>query len=93
MFLPESSQVSVANEEALRASGLGIENMDADELTEMLEGDAEEVDFLSRRSDGNYGMARPGEDDFYFPRNSFELVDEVELIPSQAGHTDNRSKV
>jgi cell cycle checkpoint control protein RAD9A len=57
LFLPKSSQVSVANEEALRAFSLGIENMDADELTEMLEGDAEGVDFLSQRSDGNYRMA------------------------------------
>jgi hypothetical protein len=67
--------------------------MDAEELTEMLEGDAEEVDFYSQRSNGNYGMARPEEGDFYGARDSFELVDEVEIVPTQAGNADSRSKV
>lgn len=50
LFLP-SSQVSIAHlsqqaEEAIRGSGLGIENMDADEFLDMLEGEGEEVDFV-----------------------------------------------
>ena len=44
LFLP-SSQMSAADEELLRSTGLGIENMDAQELTDMLEGEGEEVDF------------------------------------------------
>lgn len=44
LFLP-SSQMSAADEELLRSTGLGIEAMDARELTDMLEGEGEEVDF------------------------------------------------
>lgn len=44
LFLP-SSQMSAADEESLRLTGLGIENMNDAELTEMLEGEGEEVDF------------------------------------------------
>jgi cell cycle checkpoint control protein RAD9A len=44
LFLP-SSQMSAADEEILRSTGLGIENMDAQELADMLEGEGEEVDF------------------------------------------------
>jgi len=44
LFLP-SSQMSAADEELLRSTGLGIEAMDAQELTDMLEGEGEEVDY------------------------------------------------
>ncbi|KAF8813922.1 hypothetical protein BYT27DRAFT_7250794 [Phlegmacium glaucopus] len=44
LFLP-SSQMSAADEELLRSTGLGIEAMDAQELTDLLEGEGEEVDF------------------------------------------------
>ena len=44
LFLP-SSQMSTADEELLRSTGLGIENMDEQELADMLEGEGEEVDF------------------------------------------------
>jgi cell cycle checkpoint control protein RAD9A len=44
LFLP-SSQMSAADEELLRSTGLGIETMDAQELADMLEGEGEEVDF------------------------------------------------
>ena len=44
LFLP-SSQMSAADEELLRSTGLGIEAMDEQELTDMLEGEGEEVDF------------------------------------------------
>ncbi|KAF9050067.1 Rad9-domain-containing protein [Panaeolus papilionaceus] len=44
LFLP-SSQMSDAQLEVLRSTGLGIEDMTAEELTEMLEGEGVEVDF------------------------------------------------
>ena len=44
LFLP-SSQMSAEGEELLRSTGLVIENMDEKELTDMLEGEGEEVDF------------------------------------------------
>jgi len=44
LFLP-ASQLSVVEEAVIRSAGLGIENMNAAELAEMLEGDGEEVDF------------------------------------------------
>jgi len=44
LFFP-ASQLSVAEEAVIRSTGLGIENMNAAELAEMLEGDGEEVDF------------------------------------------------
>jgi cell cycle checkpoint control protein RAD9A len=44
LFLP-SSQMSAADEELLRSTGLGIESMNEQELTDMLEGEGEEVDF------------------------------------------------
>ena len=44
LFLP-SSQMSAADEELLRSTGLGIETMDEQELADMLEGEGEEVDF------------------------------------------------
>ncbi len=42
LFLP-SSQLSQVNEEAIRQSGLGIENMDREEFLAMLEDEGEEV--------------------------------------------------
>ncbi|KAJ7084342.1 Rad9-domain-containing protein [Mycena belliarum] len=48
LFLPMSSQLSAADEQTIRDTGLGIEDMDADELEMMLEGEGEEV--LSQRT-------------------------------------------
>ncbi|KAJ7703243.1 Rad9-domain-containing protein [Mycena rosella] len=42
LFLPMSSQLSAADEQILRDTGLGIEDMNAEELEMMLEGDGEE---------------------------------------------------
>lgn len=52
LFLPSSqlSQLPPAAEAAIIESGLGIEHMTAEELEDMLEGDAEEVEFVSQRS-------------------------------------------
>lgn len=44
LFLP-SSQISVADEEALKAIGLDADAVDTDQLADLLEGDGEEVDF------------------------------------------------
>ena len=44
LFLP-SSQMSAADEELLRSTNLDIETMNAQELTDMLKGEGEEVDF------------------------------------------------
>ncbi|KAJ3984736.1 Rad9-domain-containing protein [Lentinula detonsa] len=43
LFLPGSSQISVSDEAALRESGLKIEQMSAEEFSEMLEAHGEEV--------------------------------------------------
>ncbi|KAJ7132795.1 Rad9-domain-containing protein [Mycena crocata] len=45
LFLPMSSQLSAADEQIIRDTGLGIEDMNAEELEMMLEGDGEEVAF------------------------------------------------
>jgi cell cycle checkpoint control protein RAD9A len=45
LFLPMSSQLSAADEQMIRDTGLGIEDMNAEELEMMLEGDGEEVVF------------------------------------------------
>jgi len=97
LFLP-GSQNSVANEEALRASGLGIENMDVDELADMLEGDGEEVGLGSQKpaavARSNGGFGRPEEEeDMCGAGDSFELMEETEMIPTQAWNTEIRSKV
>ncbi|KAI0676048.1 Rad9-domain-containing protein [Trametes maxima] len=54
LFLPGSqlSQLPRAAEAAIIESGLGIENMTAEELENMLEGDAEEVEFATQ-TDGH----------------------------------------
>jgi cell cycle checkpoint control protein RAD9A len=109
LFLPGSSQLSVADEEAIRASGLGIESMDAEELQAMLEGDGEEVafDFASQRSaNADYKMPDRGRGDgdsfgtgtMYKEGpddpDSFELlVDETELAPTQSQNSAVQSKV
>ncbi|KAI0640814.1 Rad9-domain-containing protein [Trametes meyenii] len=50
LFLPGSqlSQLPPAAEAAIIESGLGIENMTAEELADMLEGDADEVEFATQ---------------------------------------------
>jgi cell cycle checkpoint control protein RAD9A len=88
LFLPGSSQLSVAHEEAIRSSGLGVEDMNADELTEMMDGEGEEVafDFSSQRPPDqvhqpSYGdtIGETGHSD------SFDLqIDERDFAPTQA---------
>jgi cell cycle checkpoint control protein RAD9A len=87
LFLP-SSQMSAADEELLRSTGLGIEAMDAQELADMLEGEGEEVDF-------SY-MSQPPKDFKTVDKNalhdemqvdgpeSFELVEDAILDATQS---------
>ncbi|KAH9857352.1 Rad9-domain-containing protein [Lenzites betulinus] len=111
LFLPGSqlSQLPPAAEAAIIESGLGIEHMTAEELEDMLEGDAEEVEFVSQRSvpivpdmsqgdPPDAGMGREGwedglegDEDIEFDddlgygqrRDSFELIEDVEMAPTQ----------
>ncbi|KAI0741410.1 Rad9-domain-containing protein [Daedaleopsis nitida] len=103
LFLPSSqlSQLPPAAEAAIIESGLGIEDMTAEEFEAMLEGDAEEVEFGNDRV-GGHGD-RPAEPDYDAfggdgwnaedridfaqdeGRDSFELVDDIEMEPTQHG--------
>lgn len=95
LFLP-SSQLSVADEEAIRDSGLGIESMGADELEALLEGDGEEVafDFGSQREmsqmnsgehggDTNMDDAMEGEEG-RGAGDSFDVIEDMEMEATQA---------
>jgi cell cycle checkpoint control protein RAD9A len=87
LFLPTSSQLSVAHEEAVRSSGLGVENMDADELVQMLDGDGEEVafDFSSQRppNEGHQTSQRYTRDETEYS-DSFDLqIEEGGFEPTQ----------
>ncbi|KAH8108884.1 Rad9-domain-containing protein [Phellopilus nigrolimitatus] len=85
-----ASQLSVADMDAIRESGLGIEDMDADEFAAMLDGEGEEVS-LNRlpqpptTSNGNAnGNSRPGsgsaqEDELEYD----ELDEDSEMGPTQ----------
>jgi len=86
LFYP-LSQLSQADKEVIRASGLGIEDMNQDELEAMLEGEGEEVDFefapsqnLTNVEDGDSAMLSADGD----PEN-FELFEGIgtELGPTQ----------
>ncbi|KAF9527306.1 Rad9-domain-containing protein [Crepidotus variabilis] len=81
LFLPSSSQMTAAEIEVLRATGLGIEDMDADELAEMLDGEGQEVDFSQRHlgpAGGDYmQMDEP---------DSLELVEDTGLPATQSSH-------
>lgn len=74
LFIP-ASQLSAKEEALIRSTGLGIENMNAAELAEMLEGEGEEVDFshLSQPE-----MHTPSQTVFY--NNDFMQVDEPDSL-------------
>jgi cell cycle checkpoint control protein RAD9A len=84
LFYP-LSQLSQADEEVIRGSGLGIENMNKDELEAMLEGEGEEVTFdfagsenLIKVEDADSAMLSGDEPE------SLELVDtSTEFGPTQ----------
>ncbi|KAG6902745.1 hypothetical protein C0995_011893 [Termitomyces sp. Mi166 len=86
LFLPSSFQLSDADKEILRATGLGIETMDANELAELLDGEGEEVAFDFASQDPNYHnfLERPGNNDDGQRPESFELeCDAAEMPPTQ----------
>lgn len=89
LFLP-SSQMSQADAEALRASGLGVDNMDADEFLAMMEEEGEEVGvtleeaLLAPRDGGGGAGAKVGSDSGSEtePESDLEMLDE--LGPTQS---------
>jgi len=102
LFLP-GSQLSVADEEAIRDSGLGIENMDADELAALLEGDGEEVGFdfgsqmgILQSGSGEFDDGpNQAEDDAMEEEgrgggDSFDIIEDMEL---EATHPNGGTKV
>ena len=95
LFLP-GSQSSVVNEEALR--GLGIDSMDHDELTQMLEGEGEEVGPVSQRPNDEQfvmhdyqEMVHAAHEPAFDAPDSFELV--PDLMATQGESLDYSSKV
>ncbi|THH15263.1 hypothetical protein EW146_g5185 [Bondarzewia mesenterica] len=91
LFLP-SSQMSVADEEALRASGLGIDNMDADDFRAMMEDEGEEVGFEDEYGNNQiipgpeipYRDGKVEMDGQHHDRDSLNLLDDIEMGPTQS---------
>ncbi|KAI0695357.1 Rad9-domain-containing protein [Cerioporus squamosus] len=99
LFLPSSqlSQLPPAVEAAIIESGLGIEHMSAEEFAAMLQCDADEIEFGEARVKPEESQEDDlGEDDGqvddgmdFAPgglrgrTDSFELVDDVEMAPTQ----------
>jgi cell cycle checkpoint control protein RAD9A len=74
LFLPSSSQLSQSEADFLRSAGLGDEEMDADDLAAMLEGEGEEVafDFASQPPPQSQDAAMDADnDDFVATQSSF----------------------
>jgi cell cycle checkpoint control protein RAD9A len=95
LFLPESSQLSTAHEQAIRSSGLGIEIMNADELAQMLDGEGEEVAYdFSLQKSPNEAHQNPqgheeGETDHL---DSFDLqIEEGGFEPTQVSDSSKES--
>ncbi|KAF9010669.1 Rad9-domain-containing protein [Cyathus striatus] len=80
LFLP-SSQLSVEDETILRETGLGVEAMDFYELSNMLEGEGEEVAFDSTQRQSSGYQDNP---------DSFELVEEAEFAATQTSRDISR---
>ncbi|KAI0319386.1 Rad9-domain-containing protein [Amylostereum chailletii] len=96
LFLP-ASQMSAADEVALRQSGLGgIDGMDADDFHAMFEDDGEEVGAGSDTNDSIYpppqsSAARAGQDNHR--QDNFDMIDDAEMGPTQTGSSQEESKV
>lgn len=99
LFFP-GSQLSQAAEAALRESGLGIENMDAEEFAAMMDDEGEEVGVvqpepqpMAEQGDADMDEERDElDDDEVMRESSFDLYDdgETQLGPTQG---DTSSKV
>ncbi|KAL0577028.1 hypothetical protein V5O48_004962 [Marasmius crinis-equi] len=78
LFLPSASQLTIKDENALRESGLGIENMTVDEFNAMMADDGEDDIKLSRNT------PPPAE------AESLDLIeDDFGLAPTQGGSSLN----
>ncbi len=86
LFLP-SSQMSAADEEALRAIGLDADIVDANQLADLLEGEGEEVDFsyMSQAPPPIQRMQNIQDDDMQIDGGSeeFEIVEDSEFVSTQ----------
>jgi cell cycle checkpoint control protein RAD9A len=85
LFLPSSSQLSAADEAVLRASGLEVGTMD--ELTEMLEGEGEEVTFGFTSQPPDLGERRGCQAN---AEERFEIIDETELEATQSSYDSSK---
>lgn len=70
LFLP-ASQLSVADQERLESTGLGIERMTAAELAAMMDDEDEDLDFEMPPTQRE-GMM-----------NDYQLFDDTEMVPTQ----------
>jgi len=75
LFL-QGSQLSAANEELIRSAGLGIENMTAEEVVEMMECEGEEYEMPPTQQEAANGFE--------------ELFDDAEMEPTQKGLSGSR---
>ncbi|KZT10137.1 uncharacterized protein LAESUDRAFT_722303 [Laetiporus sulphureus 93-53] len=80
LFLP-GTQLSQADQYTIRSSGLGIENMTAEEFADMLEGEGEEVDF----GDGKGEDKLSGQDDEGEREGSLNIYEEMQATQVEAG--------
>ena len=92
LFLP-SSQMSAADEEVLKSTGLGIETMNANELADLLDGEGEEVDFtyVSQVPSSQYGEADTDQGGDYMQvdePDSLELVEDGLTATQISGGAD-----
>lgn len=94
LFLP-SSQMSAADEEALRAIGLDADVVDADQLADLLEGEGEEVDFsyISQAPPPMQHMQNMHEDDgmqIDGGSEELEIVEDSEFIATQTSGSPDK---
>ncbi|PCH36237.1 hypothetical protein WOLCODRAFT_126890 [Wolfiporia cocos MD-104 SS10] len=82
MFL-HGTQLTQAEAEAIRASGLGIEHMTMEELHQMLEEDGEEVDFGAGRGEGDGEKAGAEKHDIAREASLEIYDDDFEMAPTQ----------
>lgn len=85
LFLP-STQLSQADQELIRESGLGIESMNADEFNAMMDDEGEEVEVLGGDGGGG-GGGGDVEMDGYGGRDELEEdeIEDTQMAPTQGG--------
>lgn len=82
LFLP-SSQLSQADQEIIRAAGLGIEDMNMDEFNAMMDDDGEDVhDGRYRGADMDVDASGRGE--------GVEDIDDTQMAPTQGSGSSER---